>query len=159
MTYTTLIFLTRKHNITSEQFRDYYEGTHIPLVHSLLAHCWPVTFKRRYIARTLRKGFGTPANPDRPPLTLRGEAGDMDYDCITETTFESEAHFLNFYRSVYAKEVAEILTNDEANFLESGKTKIIVVGETWTTDQSGMTARAVACGLMSVPPGGDDASS
>ncbi|EUC47128.1 hypothetical protein COCMIDRAFT_90898 [Bipolaris oryzae ATCC 44560] len=152
MTYTVVLFVTRNSHITSEQFRDHYENTHIPLAYSLLSHCWPITFNRRYLARIVRKGFGGPANVDRPPLLLRGVLNEeFDFDCISDMVFEDEAHFLEFYRSVYSKEISAVLTKDEANFLEGGKTRVIVIGETWTTDRAGSTTHSVGYGLMSDP--------
>ncbi|KAG9192639.1 hypothetical protein G6011_11373 [Alternaria panax] len=144
MTYTVVLFVTRNPNLTSEQFRDHYEHTHIPLAHSLLAPCWPIDFKRRYLARISRKGFGGPANPDRPPLMLRGEMNELDCDCIAEMTFDSEVHFQDFYKKIYAKENAALLARDEEKFLETRKTSVIVVGETWSTDEHGVTTSEIS---------------
>jgi hypothetical protein len=144
MTYTVVLFVTRNHHLTSEEFRDHYEHKHIPLAHSLLAPCWPIEFKRRYLARISRKGFGGPANPDRPPLLLRGEMNELDCDCIAEMSFESEARFQEFYKKIYVKENAAILAKDEERFLEKGKTRVIVVGETWSTDEHGVTMSEIA---------------
>jgi hypothetical protein len=144
MTYTIILFVTRNPNLTSEEFRDHYEHTHVPLAHSLLANCWPIHFKRRYLARISRKGFGGPANPDRPPLMLRGLMNELDCDCVAEMTFESEARFQQFYKGLYAKENAAILARDEERFLEKGKTRVIVVGETWSTDEHGVSTCEIA---------------
>lgn len=32
-----------------------------------------------------------------------------------------------------------MLAEDEVKFLEKGKTRVVVVGETWSTDQDGVT--------------------
>ena len=144
MTYTVVLFVTRNHALTSEEFRDYYEHIHVPLAHSLLATCWPVEFKRRYLARISRKGFGGPANPDRPPLMLRGEMNELDCDCIAEMSFESESRFQEFYKKIYAKENAAILAKDEERFLEQGKTRVVVIGETCSTDEHGATTSEIA---------------
>lgn len=159
MTYTIILFITRNPALTSDQFRDYYEYNHIPLVHRLTAPSWPIEFKRRYLARISRKGFGGPANPDRPPLMLRGEMNETDCDCIAEMSFESEAIFHQFYKRVYAKENAAILAKDEERFLETGKTQIIVVGETWTTDEHGNTTSEVGCMPKTGSPYTDESSS
>jgi hypothetical protein len=143
-TYTVLLLVTRNHGLTSEEFRDHYEHKHIPLAHSLLAPSWPIDFKRRYLARISRKGFGGPANPDRPPLLLRGEMNELDCDCIAEMTFQSESRFQEFYKKIYAKENAAILAKDEERFLEQGKTRVIVIGETWSTDEHGATTSEIA---------------
>lgn len=138
MTYTILLFVTRSPHISPEEFKDHYENVHIPLAQRLCAGNWPFRFTRRYLARITRKGFGGPSNPDRPPLMLRGDAQDIDYDCVSEMTFETEREFQAFYKRVYEKDVAAKLAADETKFLELGKTRVVVVGETIST-VDGMT--------------------
>ena len=144
MAYTILLFVTRKPNLSSEEFKHYYENVHIPLAQRLCAANWPHKFTRRYLARITRKGFGGPANPDRPPLLLRGDAQDIDYDCVSEMTFENEKAFYAFYKRVYEKDVAATLAADETAFLELGKTRVVVVGETVST-KHGVTRTAKTC--------------
>ncbi|KAF2993393.1 hypothetical protein E8E13_000864 [Curvularia kusanoi] len=134
MTYTILLFVTRNPKLSPEQFKEHYETIHIPLAQRLCGGNWPFKFTRRYLARITRKGFGGPSNPDRPPLILRGNAHDIDYDCVSEMTFESERAFQAFYKRVYEKDVAAKLAADETAFLEMGKTRIVVVGETLHTE-------------------------
>jgi hypothetical protein len=136
---TILLFLTRDGALTLEEFQHHYEYTHIPLAYSMLSDVWPTTFHRRYLARINRKGFGGPANPDRPALTLRGQVNDMDCDCIAEMNFPSEKAFRQFYKRIYEKETAAVLAADENKFLEKGKVRVIVVGETWSTGPDGVT--------------------
>lgn len=118
--------------------QDYYEHKHLPLAYSLTSDVWPTTFTRRYFARTSRKGFGGPANPDRPPLTLRGDMKSLDCDCIAEMSFPDEKDFRKFYKKIYEKEIAARLAEDEQKFLEQGKTTVVVVGETWSTGPDGV---------------------
>jgi hypothetical protein len=141
MTYTIVLFITREPSLTLEEFQDHYENTHIPLAYSLVSDAWPTSFTRRYFARIHRKGFGGLANPDRPPLTLRGEMTELDCDCIAEMTFPNEKSFQTFYKKIYERDVAAILAKDERIFLEQGKTRIVVVGETWNTGTDGVTTR------------------
>lgn len=159
MTYTVILFITRAAHITSEQFKQHYEHTHIPLAHSLVGASWPKEFKRRYLARIDRKGFGGPANPDRPLLTLRGETLNEDYDCIAELGFESEQLFQEFYKRVYDSDNAAILARDEERFLEPGKTRVVVVGDTWVTDQYGVTTNDTGCITKIATPDSDFSSS
>ncbi|KAJ4377838.1 hypothetical protein N0V83_000668 [Neocucurbitaria cava] len=98
---------------------------------------------RRYLARINRKGFGGPANPDRPPLTLKGEMQGLDCDCIAEMNFDSEAIFQDFYDKRHEKDIAAVVLEDEKAFLEPGKTTIVVIGETWSTDQNGVSTGEV----------------
>lgn len=134
MTYTILLFIMRKPNLSPEEFKSHYENVHIPLAQQLCAGNWPYRFTRRYLARITRKGFGGPANPDRPPLLLRGDAQDVDYDCVAEMTFGNERDFQAFYKTVYEKDVAAKLAADETTFLDLGKTRVVVVGETVFTE-------------------------
>ncbi|KAL5114420.1 hypothetical protein ACEQ8H_007675 [Pleosporales sp. CAS-2024a] len=133
------MFVVRAPSLTPDEFQDHYENKHIPLAYSLLGDAWPTTFHRRYLARITRKGFGGPANPDRPLLMLRGEMNGLDCDCVAELTFPSQRHFGEFYKKVYEKENAAVLAEDENRFLEQGKTCIIVVGETYSTGPDGVT--------------------
>ncbi|KAH8732387.1 hypothetical protein GQ44DRAFT_697569 [Phaeosphaeriaceae sp. PMI808] len=139
MTYTIILFVVRDNKLTLEEFQDHYEHIHLPLIHSLCSDVWPISFHRRYFARVSRKGFGGPANPDRPPLTLRGNVEDVDCDCVAEMTFASEKVFRKFYNKIYEKENAAILAEDENKFLQKGKTRAVVIGETWSTGPDGVT--------------------
>lgn len=143
MTYTILLFITRNPSLTSAEFRDHYEHKHIPLAHSLVGAYWPKAFRRQYFARISRKGFGGPANRDRPLLMLRGEVHDLDCDCIAEMNFPSEKVFRKFYNAIYKKENAAILAEDEKKFLEPNKTRVVVVGESWSTDENGITTSEI----------------
>ncbi|KAF2731795.1 hypothetical protein EJ04DRAFT_514357 [Polyplosphaeria fusca] len=129
MTYTLLLFVTRKPTISSDQFREHFESTHIPLLQSITGPLFPV-HKRHYIARAERKGFGTTANPDNPPLVLRGVPQDFDHDVVAELTWESEKLFHDFYKTIYESKAAAQLATDEESFLERGKMKAVVVGDT-----------------------------
>lgn len=144
MSYTIILFVTRKANLSPEEFKDHYENVHIPLAQRLCAGNWPTKFTRQYLARITRKGFGGPANPDRPPMLLRGDAQDIDYDCVSEMTFENEDAFQAFYKRVYEKDVAAKLAADETTFLELGKTRVVVVGETISTEH-GVTKTVKNC--------------
>lgn len=68
---------------------------------------------------------------------------ELDCDCIAEMTFDSEARFQEFYKKIYAKENAAIMARDEEKFLEKGKTRVIVIGETWSTDEHGVTTSEI----------------
>lgn len=156
MTYTILLFVTRRPDLSPEQFKNHYENVHIPLAQRLCAGCWPTKFTRQYLARITRKGFGGPNNPDRPPLLLRGDAQNINYDVVSEMTFESEHAFQSFYKKVYEKDVAAILAADETKFLELGQTRVVVVGETISTEH-GVT-RTATTSVRSIDTSDSDAS-
>lgn len=135
MTYTIIIFVTRKPTITSEEFRDHWENKHIPLLKSLTGPLFPLQHKRRYFARIERKGFGGPANRDHPPLVLRGSPEDFDFDGVAELTWEDEKKFQDYYKAIYETDAAAQLAKDEELFLDAGKMKSIVVSESTGTSR------------------------
>jgi hypothetical protein len=53
--------------------------------------------------------------------------------------FPSEKAVRQFYKKYHEKEIAAVLAEDENRFLEKGKVKIIVVGETWSSGSDGVT--------------------
>ncbi|KAH7139205.1 EthD domain-containing protein [Dendryphion nanum] len=134
--YSVILFITRKPTLTTEQFRNHWENVHIPLLQDITGHLFPKLFTRRYLARTERQGFGGPANRDRPLLVLRGNLEtEFDFDAIAEMTFESEKAFHEFYKCTYEAEAARKLAADEDSFLDPGKTKTVVVGDTTYNDK------------------------
>lgn len=133
MTYTVLLFVTRKATLTSEQFKDHWENKHIPLLKSLTGSLFPLHHTRRYFARIERQGFGGPANRDHPLLALRGNVQEFDYDAVAELTFQDEKAFHDFYKTIYDTEVAAKLAEDEEHFIDSAAFKSVVVGETIIT--------------------------
>jgi hypothetical protein len=131
MTFTIFLLLTRKCTLSSEQFREHYEDTHIPLLRSLVGQeLIPPHFTRQYFARTHRQGFGGPANRNHPLLMLRGNAEECEYDALAQMTWDSESTFQKFYKAVYETDAAAKIAVDEETFLEPGTLKVIVVGET-----------------------------
>ena len=64
---------------------------------------------------------------------------DLDCDCLAEMNFPCEKAFRKFYKKIYQKEIAAVLAEDETKFLEQGKVRVIVVGETWSTTPDGLT--------------------
>jgi hypothetical protein len=135
MPYNVFLFITRKPSLTREEFKDYYENTHIPLLKSLVGPLFPLHHTRQYFARTDRKGFGGPANRDHPNYLLRGAPEGFDYDVIAELTWENEKTFHDFYKAIYETDVAAQLALDKEHFLDSGSLRSVVVGETTDTSR------------------------
>ncbi|KAF2007137.1 hypothetical protein P154DRAFT_517545 [Amniculicola lignicola CBS 123094] len=129
MTYTIILFVTRKPTITPDEFKDHWENKHIPLLQSITGSLFPIHV-RQYLIRIDRKGFGGPANRNHPLLLLRGTVDDFDYDAIAHLTFESEKAFHQFYHVIYETTAQAQLAADEKRFLDTEKMKTVVVGNT-----------------------------
>jgi len=102
-----MLLLSRKPGMTIADFRDYYENRHVPLATSFAAPL--VRYRRNYI---IERTLGAP-----------------DCDCITEVWYDLEGKWSDHRDSLVSAEMAEIIAQDEAQFLDRNATRIIVVEE------------------------------
>ncbi len=101
-------YLTKRQGTTSEEFSDYYENHHIPLVLSLAP--MPRVYKRNYVIR------GAAANLESPTI---------DFDGITEMVWDDRAGFDEWITLLGVPAIAE----DEAKFLDHSKTRAYAIDE------------------------------
>ncbi len=101
-------YLTRKPGLSLQEFADYYERNHVPLVLSKAA--MPVVYKRNYIQR-------------RDPFNLEGD--DIGFDCMTELVFADRDGFLAWITNLGGDEIAR----DEEKFIDRAATRAYVVDE------------------------------
>ena len=101
-------YLTKRQEISTDAFVDYYENHHVPLVLSLAP--MPRVYKRNYLVR------GDAANLEAP---------SVDYDVITELVWDDRSGFENWI----ARLGVEAIADDEAKFLDRSKTKAYVIDE------------------------------
>ena len=107
-----LAFLTKTEGMRMQDFIDYYENKHVPLICSLAPT--PIVYKRRYLVRG-------------EELTKRG--GAADFDVMTELGFPDRAAFLASMAQLTGPGVGEQVAADEAKFLDRSRTKAYVVEE------------------------------
>jgi uncharacterized protein (TIGR02118 family) len=112
---TALLFCYRLPNVDAEQFRDYIEQTHAPLVKSLLGPKHPLTHTRYYTNKDAGFTVGSPSSEDA--------------DLIAVITFESLEAMQESMSARRADGVREIIEADEAKFMDRSKVKVVVVGE------------------------------
>jgi len=102
--------LTRRPNLTREQFRDHYENVHVPLIKGIMGDDL-LHYVRNY---TQRKG----------PASVGHEPG---FDCVTELHFADKATFDRAIGIIEEPENARRARADEASFLDMSKVQIAVV--------------------------------
>lgn len=101
-------YLTKRPDLSSDDFLDYYENHHVPLV---LSHApMPEVYKRNYLVR------GDTANL---------ESATVEFDVVTELAWEDRAGFENWITALGVPAIAE----DEGRFLDRSKTKAYVIVE------------------------------
>ena len=101
-------YLTRKPGLSPQEFADYYERNHVPLVLSKAA--MPPVYKRNYIQRG-------------DVFNLEGD--DIGFDCMTELIFADRDGFQAWLTSLGGEEIAR----DEENFIDRAATRAYVVDE------------------------------
>jgi hypothetical protein len=55
--------------------------------------------------------------------------GHSDYDCITEVWYELDGKWSDHRHRIVSPEMAEIITSDEAQFLDRAAMRIMIVEE------------------------------
>lgn len=99
-----LIFLfKRKPGSTPEQFRDYYENSHVPLAIRLLPYFR--SYQRNYIDQA--KAYSP-----------SGIGAQVDHDVVTELTFESQADFDRMMAAMGDPAIMRQIIADEENFMD-----------------------------------------
>ena len=111
-----LSYLVKRDDMATEEFVDYYENHHVPLIVSLAPP--PVVYKRHYVQR------GDAVNI--------GEAA-IDFDVVTEQVFADRAAFQSWIDSVTAGDAGERVAADEARFLDRSRTRSCIVNDYVTT--------------------------
>ena len=106
--FKVFAYLTRRPGTTREEFIDYYENHHVPLVLSLAS--MPRVYKRNYVVS------GDAADPG---------SSATDFDVVTEMIWDDRAGFEEWI----ALRGVPALAEDEARFLDRSKTRAHVIDE------------------------------
>ncbi len=105
--------LRKRDDLTREQFIDYYERQHVPLILSLFPM---IAYYRRNFA-------------DFSSAYVYPNAAPFDFDCVTEIGFASEADFRAMEARSADPEVLARIGEDEKNFLDQSHTRMFRVDE------------------------------
>ncbi|GAP88179.1 putative inositol-3-phosphate synthase protein [Rosellinia necatrix] len=134
MTYSMLVYLSRKPGTTPEHFKDYYNNKHMPLYRQLAGPHAPALHVQQYIDRAAGAGAGagdgaTPRNPSTPARVLLGGQADFDYDVVVTIDYADEAAFRAHYEFITRPDVAATIATDEERFLDRSQTRCVLLGE------------------------------
>jgi len=101
-------FLTKREDMETQAFIEYYENNHVPFVLSLAPA--PIVYKRNYLVR------GDEFNR---------EDDTIDFDVITELVFADRAGFIDWVETLSVEAIA----TDEERFLDRSRTRAYVIEE------------------------------
>lgn len=112
-----LAFLTKRADIETQAFIEYYEAHHVPLICSLAPS--PIVYKRNYLVR------GDDLNTQ--------EDDTIDFDVVTELVFPDRATYLAWGTAVGTGAPGEQVAADERKFLNPSRTRAYIIEEHATT--------------------------
>jgi hypothetical protein len=107
-----MAFLTKRQDIETRAFVDYYENDHVPLIRSLAPT--PIGYRRSYLRR------GDELNQEDPSI---------DFDVVTELVFPDREAYLAWGAHLAREDGGERVATDEARFLDRSRTRAYVVEE------------------------------
>ncbi|TGJ83271.1 hypothetical protein E0Z10_g5481 [Xylaria hypoxylon] len=131
MTYTILVFLSRKPGTTPEQFRNYYAGSHMPWFRELVGSHFPLHHIQRYIHRTETSANDgtTQRNPSTPANVYFGSQAEFDYDVVVTLEYKDHAAFQAGIEFIQQPDIAAKIAADEERFLDRSQTRAVALGE------------------------------
>ncbi|QDQ97454.1 EthD domain-containing protein [Tomitella fengzijianii] len=115
--FKAIALLTRRADLTREQFIEYYETRHAPLITSLLPPFRE--YRRNFLEHDDRL-----AGPDAPAA---------DFDVVSEFVFDDRAGYEAMLAAYAVPDTARRIAADEENFVDRTRTRMYVV-ETRSTD-------------------------
>jgi EthD domain len=108
-----MAFLTKKEDIETRAFIEYYENHHVPLIRSLAPT--PIGYKRNYLVRG-------------DEFNIEDRA--IDFDVVTELVFPDRAAYLAWGAQLSRSDSGEhVVSEDELKFLDRSRTRAYVVEE------------------------------
>lgn len=108
-----IALLRKRADLSREEFIDYYEFRHAPLILSLFPSIASYT-------RNFANFEGAFVYP---------KAASFDFDCVTEIGFADRAGYDDLIARSSRPEVMEKISNDERNFLDQDYTRMFLVDE------------------------------
>ena len=106
-----IALISKKSSISEEDFKNYYENNHAPLIESLFPTLDGYT--RTYLFES---------NLLSDTLPLESDGAQSQFNVITELTFKDEEDLNQFFERGTHQDVVEAIRTDEANFLDGEKT-------------------------------------
>ena len=106
-----IALISKKSSISEEDFKNYYENNHAPLIESLFPTLDGYT--RTYLFES---------NLLSDTLPLESDGAQSQFNVITELTFKNDEDLNQFFERGTHQDVVETIRDDEANFLDGEKT-------------------------------------
>jgi hypothetical protein len=130
MSFRLLLFVTRRPDLSPEEFKAHWETKHVELIKSIAGDQFPISHTRTYLARPAQA-----ENATWPAAVLVGSQEDFSYDGFAELVFADEAAFKSFFALVSEPENAAKIAADEEKFAVRESIKAVVIGDKTVTSK------------------------
>jgi hypothetical protein len=127
MTYTLLLFITRKPDLSLVSFKHHWEISHVPLLKQLVGSEFPLSHTRHYIEKTT----------NNHPYVAIDRVEGVTYDGVATLTFINKVHYERFMSLLGEQENEKKHREDLEKFVDVGALKGVLVGETQSTGRDG----------------------
>ena len=129
--YTTLAFLTKKAGMPTADFISYYETHHVPMINRLVGpENMPLVYKRRYTHRDDESRVRIRASQGPDGQTLEGPGETVDFDVVTEISFESKEKSQAWLAALVKNgDGGKMVVEDEERFLDRARMRAHVIEE------------------------------
>lgn len=134
MLTSIVVFYTRRPDLSPDEFKDYMERVHVPIIKNLMGDVYP-TYRRRYPQRVESGAgdrLGLPAackQTAKPhsPIVLVGSPDDLGWDMMGEMVFRDELH-LQQGLAIMNSDDGQKIKDDEENFTVPHKLTVALLG-------------------------------
>jgi hypothetical protein len=116
-----VLMLRKRADLSREQFIDYYENHHVPLVMSLIGDYF-ADYKRNYIR------WDNPVSAHAAPDFVAAN-GEQQFDVVTECWFKDEATMMECFDKSQNSDIAETIASDEENCFDRSSIRSLIVDE------------------------------
>lgn len=115
--YKVIAMIKRRQDLTPEQFRDHYEGKHIPLV---IQHIGDIALShtRNYIETAL-------ASLEKEAAESGNDWSSL-YDCVMEIALPDKDALERMFTRIGQPDIEALFVEDEARFVDRGASRIFI---------------------------------
>ena len=132
-----IALLKRKPGMTKQEFTEYYETRHAPLIAKLLGSC-VIEYRRDYIDYDHPLSYiGTYTDHNKP--------AEAPFDVVTTQAFANQQEFDRMFELLTQPETASAIAKDETRFLDCACSHIVIVHESHDTAIVSQPGQLVGC--------------
>lgn len=132
MTYSFIILVPRRPDLSPEAFKHHWETKHVPLLKQLVGNDFPLSHTRHYLARAADGQVATPDGASAPAATEL-----FNYDGVAILTFANREHHERFWGKLHEEKAEKLHEEDLKRFIHMDGVRLVQVDETKATGRDG----------------------